>query len=473
MAVNKLQLKRSAVPGKVPTTSSLDLGELALNTYDGRAFFKQSGSLTSIVELATVNGSGSAVISASYAATASSADNLLVRGTLTAQTIVVQTVSSSVIYSSGSNRFGNSLANTQVFTGSVGMTGSLTVTGPTTISGFGNNLLTVGYVGNNTNMVVGYNAGFSLQSGWGNGGAFISTTGGTALFLQAGPNNATNLGGVALGYNLGQTPSLGRLQIKGYTSGSNLSTATFYVENLAGSSSFAVYDDSSVKIGGNTTITGSLNVTGSITVSGSVINNLTASQAITASYVPASGVVGLNLSQIATGSVTASVSLDSGSFAVTSGSSTLLFVNRNGNVGINTTTDAGFRLDVNGTARVQGQTIIKNAADAENIKLENRSIDFSRNGGAYGGSSISSTGNAMSLFSRNAMSFLAGGSGLTIFQLNEEITGVNTGIARITPSIGASSGTASVTTLLLRPTNNFTGTYSGIVRGLLYDPINT
>ena len=124
MAVNKLQLKRSAVPGKVPTTSSLDLGELALNTYDGRAFFKQSGSLTSIVELATVNGSGSAVISASYAATASSADNLLVRGTLTAQTIVVQTVSSSVIYSSGSNRFGNDLANTQVFTGSILATGS-------------------------------------------------------------------------------------------------------------------------------------------------------------------------------------------------------------------------------------------------------------------------------------------------------------------------------------------------------------
>jgi hypothetical protein len=137
------------------------------------------------------------------------------------------------------------------------------------------------------------------------------------------------------------------------------------------------------------------------------------------------------------------------------------------------TTDAGFRLDVNGTARVQGQTIIKNAADAENIKLENRSIDFSRNGGAYGGSSISSTGNTMSLFSRGAMSFLAGGSGLNIFQLNEEITGVNTGIARISPSIGASSGTAPITTLLLRPTNNFTGTYSGIVRGLLYDPINT
>jgi multidrug efflux pump subunit AcrA (membrane-fusion protein) len=41
-----------------------------------------------------------------------------------------------------------------------------------------------------------------------------------------------------------------------------------------------------------------------------------------------------------------------------SGSERLRFFN-SGNIGINTTTDAGFRLDVNGTARVQGQTQIK------------------------------------------------------------------------------------------------------------------
>ena len=50
-------------------------------------------------------------------------------GTITAQTLIVQTVSSSVIYSSGSNRFGNDLANTQVLTGSVIITGSLSVNG--------------------------------------------------------------------------------------------------------------------------------------------------------------------------------------------------------------------------------------------------------------------------------------------------------------------------------------------------------
>jgi len=52
-----------------------------------------------------------------------------VSSTITAQTLVVQTVTSSIVYSSGSNVFGNQLANTQTFTGSVNITGSQTVFG--------------------------------------------------------------------------------------------------------------------------------------------------------------------------------------------------------------------------------------------------------------------------------------------------------------------------------------------------------
>jgi hypothetical protein len=72
-------------------------------------------------------GTASLAITSSYAATASYASAFNVGGTLTAQTLVVQTVSSSVIYSSGSNVFGNNIANTQVMTGSVTITGSLAV----------------------------------------------------------------------------------------------------------------------------------------------------------------------------------------------------------------------------------------------------------------------------------------------------------------------------------------------------------
>jgi hypothetical protein len=60
-------------------------------------------------------------VSSSFALTASSADNLLVRNTLTAQTLVVQTITSSVDFVTGSTRFGSILGNTHVFSGSVTM----------------------------------------------------------------------------------------------------------------------------------------------------------------------------------------------------------------------------------------------------------------------------------------------------------------------------------------------------------------
>jgi hypothetical protein len=55
---NTVVLKRSAVPGKVPSTGDLSLGELAANTYDGALFFKKSVSGTeTIVSVATLAGS--------------------------------------------------------------------------------------------------------------------------------------------------------------------------------------------------------------------------------------------------------------------------------------------------------------------------------------------------------------------------------------------------------------------------------
>ena len=50
-----VQLKRSALSGKVPGTGSLNLGELALNTYDGKIFFRRSGSTDTIQEVVTTN----------------------------------------------------------------------------------------------------------------------------------------------------------------------------------------------------------------------------------------------------------------------------------------------------------------------------------------------------------------------------------------------------------------------------------
>jgi hypothetical protein len=68
----------------------------------------------------------------SFRATQSITGSLTVTGQIVAQTLNVQQVTSSIIFSTGSNTFGCDLGNRQTFTGSVIMTGSLIVntTGP-------------------------------------------------------------------------------------------------------------------------------------------------------------------------------------------------------------------------------------------------------------------------------------------------------------------------------------------------------
>lgn len=48
---NTIRIKRSAVAGKVPTTGDVQLGELAVNTFDGRLFTRRDNGTASIVEI--------------------------------------------------------------------------------------------------------------------------------------------------------------------------------------------------------------------------------------------------------------------------------------------------------------------------------------------------------------------------------------------------------------------------------------
>ena len=48
-----VKLKRTSVPGRVPTTSNIALGELAINTYDGKLYFEKDSGTPSILQLAT------------------------------------------------------------------------------------------------------------------------------------------------------------------------------------------------------------------------------------------------------------------------------------------------------------------------------------------------------------------------------------------------------------------------------------
>lgn len=176
-----VQLKRSALSGKVPGTGSLNLGELALNTYDGKIFFRRSGSTDTVQEVITTNVTNTGSITITGALTAESirtnltasfgslkvndtltvnhgvsvisgslgiTSDLTVLGSVNARQFNISIISSSVLFESGSSKFGNTSDDIHSFTGSVQISGSQTITGSVTATSF------VGNGSGLTNLVV-------------------------------------------------------------------------------------------------------------------------------------------------------------------------------------------------------------------------------------------------------------------------------------------------------------------------------
>ena len=156
-----------------------------------------SGSIT-IAGGGTISGTASI---ATNAITASSADNFLVRNTLTAQTLVVQTITSSVDFVTGSTRFGSISDNTHVFTGSMSVSGSATFSGSINIGAAGSEKLNIFGTGSqyinvkntttNADMFVGMSS--ALAAGFiGTGGndPLVLTTAGVVRFTLNGTTGA-------------------------------------------------------------------------------------------------------------------------------------------------------------------------------------------------------------------------------------------------------------------------------------------
>jgi hypothetical protein len=74
---NTIQLRRSATASAVPTTTQLALGELAINTYDGKLYLKKNVSGTETVVEVGAGGGGSASITISDTAPASPTNGAL------------------------------------------------------------------------------------------------------------------------------------------------------------------------------------------------------------------------------------------------------------------------------------------------------------------------------------------------------------------------------------------------------------
>jgi hypothetical protein len=132
----------------------------------------------------------------------------IIQGTLTAQTLVVQTVTSSVLFSTGSNIIGSSLSNVQQITGSVGITGSLAINGTGAIVGSGTadyvpKFTASGTIGNSQIFDNGTNVGIGTTSptdSYSFGRALdVSGTNGAALYLRYSTSPTSQFG--MIGYD--------------------------------------------------------------------------------------------------------------------------------------------------------------------------------------------------------------------------------------------------------------------------------
>lgn len=85
---NKIQLKRSSVSGKVPTTTDLDLGELALNTNDGKLYTKKSDGTTETVVQLSVDSTVVKTTDSGTVTSAMIADGTIVNGDVSASAAI-------------------------------------------------------------------------------------------------------------------------------------------------------------------------------------------------------------------------------------------------------------------------------------------------------------------------------------------------------------------------------------------------
>jgi len=263
-------------------------------------------------------------------------------GNITAQTLVVQTVSSSVVYSSGSNIFGNSLANTHQFTGSVTITGSLAINGSNAVlsnqtsSMSASYALTASYALNATSASYfsgsisnATTASYALTASYVSGSSSVSASySATASYVN--PLNQTVVITGSLFISSSVSSSLG---IRGTGSGvftvdgtsgrlfqidDSLSGSLFSVNTAAGLPVVEAFSDNTVRIGqygqkalfvsqsrvginkeaslngtldisGSAIMTGSLNVSGSFNINGTITATTLVVQTITSSVEYSSG----------------------------------------------------------------------------------------------------------------------------------------------------------------------------------------
>jgi hypothetical protein len=337
--------------------------------------------------------------------------DLVVGGRLTAQEYFTEVVSASIIYESGSTKFGNDSGDTHQFSGSILLSGTLnanniisgttsqfTIISGSTVTGSIALLTTI-----TGSTVTGSTARFTTITG-------STVTGSTALFTTISASNVNVSGGNLIIY---ETASIGDYAYILYngTYDKLVAFPGLYVSgNLTGSGN-AAFQAVSGTTAQFTTISGST-VTGTLalftTLTGSTITGSTARfTTVSASVVSASSYVGLSGSIVAGGTNT-TIQFNSGS--VFTGSTKLVWDYTNNRLGVGISSPSQ-SLHVSGVLRVQSSSSWDfDASDSTTLQIIDRTSNvrravFNTSGDVFlGGSINTSTGG-------NAAFVVSGSSG--------------------------------------------------------------
>jgi hypothetical protein len=318
--------------------------------------------------------------------------SLTVTGQVIAQTLNVQQVTSSIVFSSGSNVFGSSLSNTQQLTGSVSVTGSLTVNNTPAVLGsltngqvaFGTAANTIGgdsgFTWDNTNKRLGVGiaiptaklhvlnlvsnseyAIFSTSSDAIRALSFSSFAVGSSNSVGHLINALSSAGALAFGVNgeRWRISSKGQLQSNG---AQTIQTSTGNL-TLTSADNTGIVDirRNDRALGAELRITNSFN--GSGWLAGDVVGTLNFVSADGSTTEPIrSQIKAINTGGSNTYASEMNLTFSTAFFNTLTEGFRLTNLS---NLLVGTTTDAGFRLDVNGTARIQS-TLKVGAATATN-----------------------------------------------------------------------------------------------------------
>ena len=276
----------------VPATASYALKALNADT----ASYVVLAQTASYVLQAVSASYASNALSASYAATSSYANNFTVAGTLTAQTIVVQTITSSIAEITGSTQFGSTTANTHEFTGSVSISGSLQVNGSNVITSnqtgsmsvntasyavnattasYALNATTSSYAVNATTASYALNALTASYAVRANSASYADKATQTlnALTLGTGLIGTSFNGSAAVTAAISGAAALSTNVVSKWTgtgfANSNITDTGTQVQIGSGASSGVSVAAGGINVTGNSTFNNDLTVTGNLTVNGS------------------------------------------------------------------------------------------------------------------------------------------------------------------------------------------------------------